>query len=88
MLLCTILTARSLARPEVGGDFFKRARQTEEDWIREMESSKTKGCKSPVCLGYNGITVISDWNRMKSATLSVKILRRPWNCIVATMFAS
>jgi len=42
----------------------------------------------PGSLGYNGITVISEPNRLKSATLSVKIWRMAWTCIVATMFAS
>jgi len=45
-------------------------------------------CSMPVSLGYNGITVISEPNREKSATLFVKIWRMPWTCIVATMFAS
>ena len=45
-------------------------------------------CRSPLSLGYKGITVISEPNRLKSATLFVKIWRMPWICIVATMFAS
>ena len=45
-------------------------------------------CSMPGSLGYNGITVISEPNREKSATLFVKIWRMPWTCIVATMFAS
>ena len=55
-------------------------------WARELRVSQL--CSMPGSLGYNGITVISEPNRLKSATLFVKIWRMVWTCIVATMFAS
>src|SRR5271157_1028393 len=86
---CPRPSARHLetsGRPNGGvGDHCPNQRNKSE---RKENIRQPQLCSMPVSLGYNGITVISEPNREKSATLFLKIWRMAWTCIVATMFAS